>query len=295
MALAERIIERVVDRGRIDAEPRGGVAIGDMILDLRAAQDAGLFTGPAAVAAKRAAWSGASAAEQARLNGRQGVRYHVEEGLSVMDPQTMQPVRADGETMGEIMFRGNIVMKGYLKNPQATAQAFAGGWFHSGDLAVLDPDRYVKIRDRSKDVIISGGENIASVEVEQVLDSHPSVVESAVVGMPHERWGEVPVAFVALRKDDVDADALTILAAHPDMVGSRRAPTVLTPHAGEFARLAGGPPGDDRVGATRKLADALGLNGTPSYVVGNDVVVGAVGLNSLKEKVNAARCGKPTC
>jgi fatty-acyl-CoA synthase len=121
----------------------------------------------------------------------------------------MRDVPADGATLGEVIMRGNNVMKGYFADPDATAQAFAGGWFHSGDLAVMHPDGYVEIRDRSKDVIISGGENIASVEVEQVLDSHPSVVESAVVGMPHERWGEVPVAFVMLRKDDVDADALT--------------------------------------------------------------------------------------
>ena len=134
-----------------------------------------------------------------RLNGRQGVRYTVEEGLTVMDPETMKPVPADGETMGEIMFRGNITMKGYLKNPKATQEAFAGGWFHSGDLAVMQPDGYVKIKDRSKDVIISGGENISSLEVEDVLYRHPAVMAAAVVARPDPKWGETPCAFVELQ------------------------------------------------------------------------------------------------
>jgi len=135
------------------------------------------------------------------LNARQGVRYHVEEGLSVMDPQTMRPVPADGETMGEIMFRGNITMKGYLKNPPATQEAFAGGWFHSGDLAVMQPDGYLKIKDRSKDIIISGGENISSIEVEDVLYRHPAVLAAAVVAKPDAKWGETPCAFVELKPD----------------------------------------------------------------------------------------------
>jgi len=137
--------------------------------------------GPATVCAKHPEWDELPLADQVRLNGRQGVRYTVEEGLSVMDPQTMQPVPADGETMGEIMFRGNITMKGYLKNKAATDEAFAGGWFHSGDLAVMQPDGYVKIRDRSKDIIISGGENISSLEVEDVLYRHPAVLGAAFV------------------------------------------------------------------------------------------------------------------
>jgi len=127
------------------------------------------------------------------------VRYLMEEGLSVMDPQTMRPVPADGETMGEIMFRGNITMKGYLKNPAATQAAFRGGWFHSGDLAVMQPDGYVKIKDRSKDIIISGGENISSLEVEDVLYRHPAVLGAAVVAMPDDKWGETPCAFVELK------------------------------------------------------------------------------------------------
>jgi len=155
--------------------------------------------GPATVCAKHEEWSALDIGERTRLNARQGVRYLMEEGLTVMDPETMTPVPADGETMGEIMFRGNITMKGYLKNPGATEAAFAGGWFHSGDLAVVQPDGYVKIKDRSKDIIISGGENISSLEVEDVLYRHPAVLAAAVVAKPDERWGETPCAFVELK------------------------------------------------------------------------------------------------
>lgn len=165
--------------------------------------------GPASVAVKRESWAGESLSEQARLNGRQGVRYPLQEGMTVMDPQTMQEVPADGQTMGEIMFRGNIVMKGYLKNPSATQQAFEGGWFHTGDLAVLEPDRYVKIKDRSKDIIISGGENISSIEVEDALYRHAAVLSCAVVARPDPKWGETPVAFVELAEGaQVSAEAL---------------------------------------------------------------------------------------
>jgi len=157
--------------------------------------------GPATVCAKQDAWESLDVCERARLNGRQGVRYLMEDGLAVMDPQTMQPVPADGETMGEIMFRGNITMKGYLKNAEATREAFSGGWFHSGDLAVRQPDGYVKIKDRSKDIIISGGENISSLEVEDVLYRHPAVLAAAVVAMPDQKWGETPCAFVETRPD----------------------------------------------------------------------------------------------
>jgi fatty-acyl-CoA synthase len=155
--------------------------------------------GPATVCAKQLEWASLPLGDQVRMNGRQGVRYTVEEGLSVMDPATMKPVPADGETMGEIMFRGNITMKGYLKNPKATQEAFAGGWFHSGDLAVMSPDGYVKIKDRSKDIIISGGENISSIEVEDALYRHPAVMAAAVVAMPDPKWGETPCAFVELK------------------------------------------------------------------------------------------------
>jgi fatty-acyl-CoA synthase len=155
--------------------------------------------GPAAVAAKREYWSGKSLSEQSRLNGRQGVRYVLQEGMTVLKPETMTAVPADGEALGEIMFRGNIVMKGYLKNPKATAQAFAGGWFHTGDLAVMEPDHYVRIKDRSKDVIISGGENISSLEVEDALYRHPAVTTCAVVARPDPNWGETPLAYVELK------------------------------------------------------------------------------------------------
>jgi fatty-acyl-CoA synthase len=155
--------------------------------------------GPASVCAKHDEWSALDVQARAERNGRQGVRYVLEEGCTVMDPQTMRQVPADGETMGEIMFRGNITMKGYLKNPKATQEAFAGGWFHSGDLAVLQPDGYIKIKDRAKDIIISGGENISSIEVEDVLYRHPAVLAAAVVAKPDAKWGETPCAFVELK------------------------------------------------------------------------------------------------
>ena len=176
--------------------------------------------GPAAVAVKRQDWATRDVGEQARLNGRQGVRYALQEGMTVLDPETLAALPADGQTMGEIMFRGNIVMKGYLKNPAATEKAFAGGWFHTGDLAVMEPDRYVKIKDRSKDIIISGGENISSIEVEDALYRHPAVLACAVVARPDAKWGETPVAFVELRVGaEVDAAALvahckTLLAGY---------------------------------------------------------------------------------
>ncbi len=155
--------------------------------------------GPATVCAKHDAWGDLDIGERARLNARQGVRYHLQRAAAVLDPETMQSVPHDGETMGEIMFRGNIAMKGYLKNPQATEEAFRGGWFHSGDLAVQYPDGYIKIKDRSKDIIISGGENISSIEVEDVLYRHPDVLAAAVVARPDPKWGETPCAFVELK------------------------------------------------------------------------------------------------
>jgi len=156
--------------------------------------------GPASVCAKHLEWDQLSIDKRTERNGRQGVRYHLQEAIAVMDSQTMQPVPWDGETMGEIMFRGNIVMKGYLKNPQATKESFAGGWYHTGDLAVMQPDGYVKIKDRSKDVIISGGENISSVEVEDTLYRHPAVLAAAVVATPDAKWGEVPCAFIEVKE-----------------------------------------------------------------------------------------------
>ncbi len=165
--------------------------------------------GPATVCPKHPEWDALDIGDRARLNARQGVRYHLQRDVRVLNPETMQPVPQDGETMGEIMFKGNITMKGYLKNPKATQEAFAGGWFHSGDLAVQYPDGYFKIKDRSKDIIISGGENISSIEVEDVLYRHPAVLAAAVVAKPDARWGETPCAFVELKADaQVTADQI---------------------------------------------------------------------------------------
>lgn len=166
--------------------------------------------GPSALCASQAGWSDLTIQEQAQLHSRQGVPYPLQDGMKVLDPETMLPVPNDGQSMGEIMFRGNIVMKGYLKNPEATAEAFKGGWFHTGDLAVCQPDGYAKITDRAKDVIISGGENISSLEVEEVLYQHPAVLTAAVVAKPDPRWQEVPCAFVELKEGvNISAEELT--------------------------------------------------------------------------------------
>ena len=176
--------------------------------------------GPASVCAKHPEWDALPIDRRAERNGRQGVRYHMQEAITVLDPVTMEPVPADGETMGEIMFRGNLVMKGYLKNEKATQESFAGGWFHTGDLAVMHPDGYVKIKDRSKDVIISGGENISSLEVEEVLYRHPAVLTAAVVAKPDEKWGEVPAAYIEVKEgagvtaDDIVAHCREHLARY---------------------------------------------------------------------------------
>jgi 3-(methylthio)propionyl---CoA ligase len=165
--------------------------------------------GPAVVNDWHAAWNALGASEQAAMKARQGVRYPMLEGLDVIDPDTMQPVPRDGATIGEVMFRGNVVMKGYLKNRQASEKAFAGGWFHSGDLGVMHPDGYVQIKDRSKDIIISGGENISSIEVEDALYKHPAVAAAAVVAKPDAKWGETPCAFVELKPGrEASADEL---------------------------------------------------------------------------------------
>jgi fatty-acyl-CoA synthase len=155
--------------------------------------------GPAVVNEWHTAWDALPGAEQAQKKARQGVRYPVLEGLDVRDPDTMVPVARDGESMGEVMMRGNVVMKGYLKNKASTLKAFAGGWFHTGDLGVMYPDGYVQLKDRSKDIIISGGENISSIEVEDALYKHPAVAAAAVVAKPDEKWGETPCAFIELK------------------------------------------------------------------------------------------------
>ena len=179
--------------------------------------------GPAVVNDWHDSWSTLPASEQARLKSRQGVRYLALEGLDVLDPETMNPVPRDGTTMGEVMFRGNVVMKGYFRNPKATQEAFAGGWFHSGDLGVRHPDGYIQLKDRSKDVIISGGENISSIEVEEALYRHPAVAVTAVVAMPHEKWGETPCAFVELA-DGQAADAETLRAWCRDHLAPYKVP-----------------------------------------------------------------------
>lgn len=157
--------------------------------------------GPAAICEWHREWNDLPLEERARMKSRQGVRYTMLEAIMVADPVTLEPVPADGETLGEVFFRGNIVMMGYLKNRAATEAAFRGGWFHSGDLAVMHPDGYIELKDRSKDIIISGGENISTIEVENVLYRHPAVLEAAVVARPDEKWGETPCAFVVLRPD----------------------------------------------------------------------------------------------
>ena len=176
--------------------------------------------GPATICAWNEDWDALSTDEQAALKARQGVKSPLLAGLDVMDPETMTPVPRDGLTMGEVMFRGNLVMKGYLKNRKASDEAFAGGWFHSGDLGVIHPDGYIQLRDRSKDIIISGGENISTIEVEDVLYKHPKILEAAVVARPDEKWGETPCAFInvkageSLTEDEVIAFCKANLAGY---------------------------------------------------------------------------------
>jgi fatty-acyl-CoA synthase len=179
--------------------------------------------GPAALCARHGEWDALPLEERAEKNSRQGVAYLLQEDMVVMDPATMEPVPWNGATMGEIMFRGNITMKGYLKNPQATQEAFRGGWFHSGDLAVVYPDGYAKIKDRSKDIIISGGENVSSLEVEDVLYRHPAVMGAAVVARPDEKWGEAPCAFVEL-KDGANATPDEIIRFCRERIAHYKAP-----------------------------------------------------------------------
>jgi fatty-acyl-CoA synthase len=175
--------------------------------------------GPASVCAEQPGWDDLPSAERAHFKRRQGVPYPLEEAVTVLDPQTMQEVPRDGETIGEVMFRGNIVMKGYLKNEKATREAFAGGWFHTGDLGVLDEHGYVIIKDRSKDIIISGGENISSVEVEDILYKHPAVLFAAVVAKPDPKWGEVPCAFLELKEGAKATEAEIIAYCRQHMSG----------------------------------------------------------------------------
>ncbi len=213
--------------------------------------------GPATVCAKHAAWNELDIGERARLNAQQGVRYHLQHAASVLDPATMRPVPADGETMGEIMFQGNIAMKGYLKNPQATREAFAGGWFHSGDLAVMCPDGYIKIKDRSKDIIISGGENISSIEVEDVLYRHPAVLVAAVVAKPDLRWGETPCAFIET-KVGTDITAEEIVAHCRQHLAGFKVPRTVV-----FGEIPKTSTGKILKFELRKQAEAAHAGGTP--------------------------------
>jgi fatty-acyl-CoA synthase len=183
--------------------------------------------GPAVLNEWKGEWDALEPVARAEKKARQGVRYPGQEHVAVIDPETMQPVPPDGETLGEVMFRGNIGMKGYLKNAKATEEAFRGGWFHSGDLGVMSPDGYIKLKDRSKDIIISGGENISSIEVEDVLYRHPAVRFAAVVARPDEKWGEHPCAFIEL-KEGASASAEDIIAfCRTNLAGFKIPKTIL--------------------------------------------------------------------
>ncbi len=221
----KRSLERRVEMMTAGAPPPAAVIEGMEALGFRITHVYGLTEvyGPAVVCAWHSEWDMLPSAEQARLKARQGVTYPVLEDLTVADPASLEPVAADGATMGEVLMRGNIVMKGYLKNPGATEEAFGGGWFHSGDLAVMHPDGYIELKDRSKDIIISGGENISTIEVEDILYRHPSVLEAAVVARPDPMWGETPCAFVTL-KPEAKASADEIIAFCREHLARFKAP-----------------------------------------------------------------------
>jgi fatty-acyl-CoA synthase len=225
----KRSLDRRIEMMTAGAPPPAAVIEGMEALGFRITHVYGLTEtyGPATVCAWHDEWDALPPAERARLKARQGVTYHVLEELTVADPTSLEPVPRDGATMGEVLMRGNIVMKGYLKNPRATEEAFAGGWFHSGDLGVMHSDGYIELKDRSKDIIISGGENISTIEVEDILYRHPSVLEAAVVARPDPHWGETPCAFVTL-KPEASASAEDIIAFCRDHLAHFKAPrTVL--------------------------------------------------------------------
>ncbi len=206
--------------------------------------------GPASVCAKQVQWEQLPIGEQAKLNARQGIRYHLQAGTTVLDPDTMKPVPNDGETIGEVMFRGNLTMKGYLKNPKATKEAFKDGWFHTGDLAVLNADGYIKIKDRSKDIIISGGENISSIEVEDVLYQHPAVMLAAVVAKPDDKWGEVVCAFIEIKLGSIVTDQEIVKHCKLHL------PSFKVPKAVEFCELPKTSTGKIQKFELRKLVGA---------------------------------------
>jgi fatty-acyl-CoA synthase len=221
----KRSLERRIEMMTAGAPPPAAVIEGMEALGFHITHVYGLTEcyGPSVVCAWHSEWDELPAAERARLKARQGVTYPVLEELTVADPVTLAPVAPDGAAMGEVLMRGNIVMKGYLKNPRATEEAFAGGWFHSGDLGVMHPDGYIELKDRSKDIIISGGENISTIEVEDVLYRHPCVLEAAVVARPDPMWGETPCAFVTL-KPEATAAAEEIIAFCRDRLARFKAP-----------------------------------------------------------------------
>ena len=208
--------------------------------------------GPATICAWKEEWNERPVTEQATLKSRQGVRYHMLQGLNVMNPDTMEPVPADGETMGEVMFKGNIVMKGYLKNPAATEQSLSHGWFHSGDLGVMHPDGYIQLKDRSKDIIISGGENISSIEIEDVLYRHPGVLDAAVVARSDEKWGETPCAFVTLRPDAAAVTEQDLISFCRDNMAGFKVPKTIV-----FSELPKTSTGKIQKFKLREIAEAL--------------------------------------
>ncbi|MGA0129425.1 MAG: AMP-binding enzyme, partial [Burkholderiales bacterium] len=211
-ALRDGILHRVKGMIAGAAPPKAVIEGAEKIgIDLTHVYGLTEVYGPASVCAQHPEWEEQGVDTRVQKNGRQGVRYIVQEGMDVLDPETLKPVPRDGKTIGEIFFRGNIVMKGYLKNPKATQAAFEGGWFHTGDLAVIDQEGYVKIKDRSKDIIISGGENISTIEIEDVLFTHPNVLAAAVVAKADEKWGEVPCAFVELKNADIETTETEII------------------------------------------------------------------------------------
>ncbi len=222
---AKRAFERRIEMMTAGAPPPAAVIEGMEGAGFHITHVYGLTEvyGPATVCAWHDEWDASPAEERARLKARQGVNYPVLDGLMVADPASLAPVPQDGVTMGEVFMRGNIVMKGYLKNPQATEEAFAGGWFHTGDLGVVHADGYIELKDRSKDIIISGGENISTIEVEDVLYRHPGVLEAAVVARPDPMWGETPCAFVTL-KPEAAATAEEIIAFCRDHLARFKVP-----------------------------------------------------------------------
>jgi fatty-acyl-CoA synthase len=207
-----RVADRIIQCTTGGATPPATVIEGLESMGMNVTQVYGLTEvyGPSVSCAWNREWDSLPATDRARIKAQQGVRYQLQEDLMVGDPDTMQPCPMDGKTIGEVFIRGNLVMKGYLKNAAATKQAFAGGWFHTGDLGVLHANGYLQIKDRSKDIVISGGENISTIEVEDVLYRHPAVLEAAVVARPDEKWGETPCAFVTLREGAVASEAALI-------------------------------------------------------------------------------------